>query len=473
MISDSNEVGGKMTPAIELRRALGRWDLALLFVVAVLNLNTVPAIAGSGAISIWLWVAALMIFFLPEGIAVIELAQTYPGEGGLYLWSKEVFGDFHGFIAGWSYLSANVFFIPFTLLYFLGTVVYVGTPRMRAAMDNPLIAFASILGVLIVITAINVRGVELGKWISNFGGMGTLAFAIALVAMSAWAVRGHGSQLHLGDVLHSRLDWKVVSAFGAMCFSLTGLELASVMGDEIRDPRRTLPGAIGLSGVLCGLLYIATTASILSAIPSERIGAVQGTMQAATSITADIGQNWLVPLLASMLALSVLGVASAWLSGMARLPFVFGLDSYLPAALGKIHPRYQTPHVALIAQSCVCALFLGLSFAGAAVKEAFVTMLDLAAVLNLLPYLYIFAATLVLSQRARERGVFPIWALRIAGAMGFLVTLLAMGVLFVPSTQVGSPARFEMKMWFGTLFFVGLGCLLFWRGKRRLSDKRP
>jgi len=454
---------------VNLRRALGRWDLALLFVVAVLNLNTVPSIAGSGAISIWLWLTALLVFFLPEGIAVIELSQRYPGEGGLYLWSKKVFGDFHGFLAGWSYLSANVFFIPFTLLYLLGTLVYAGTPGIRAAMDNPRIAFLSVLTVLALITLINVMGVSIGKWISNIGGIGTVAFAVALIGISLWTTQGHGTQLHLADVLHVRVDWSVVSAFGAMCFSLTGLELASVMGDEIRDPRRILPGAIGLSGALCGLLYIATTAALLTALPASQIGAVQGTMEATSRMTAQIGQSWLVPVLAITLAISVLGVASAWLAGMARLPFVFGLDSYLPAALGRVHPRYQTPYVALIVQSTVCAIFLTMSFAGAAVKEAFVTMLDLAAVLNLVPYLYIFAATVALAVERGEQVFFPKWAMAIVGSVGFLVTAVAMGVLFVPSRQVGSVVLFELKMWGGTIFFLGLGCTLFLRGQHKTS----
>ena len=72
-----------------LRRELGRWDLALLFVVAVLNLNTVASIATSGPVALWLWLAALLCFFLPQGIAVIELSHRYPGEGGLWLWSSK------------------------------------------------------------------------------------------------------------------------------------------------------------------------------------------------------------------------------------------------------------------------------------------------------------------------------------------------------------------------------------------------
>jgi len=87
--------------APHLRRALGRWDLVLLFVVAVANVNVVPVVAASGAVTIWLWLLALTFFFWPQGVAVIELSRLYPGEGGVYRWTKELFGDFHGFISGW------------------------------------------------------------------------------------------------------------------------------------------------------------------------------------------------------------------------------------------------------------------------------------------------------------------------------------------------------------------------------------
>lgn len=115
-MNDSSGRPANASPTNTLRRELGRWDLALLFVVAILNLNTVSSIATIGPVALWLWLAALLCFFLPQGIVVIELSRRYPGEGDLYLWTKEVFGDFHGFIAGWAYLTTNVFYIPFVLL---------------------------------------------------------------------------------------------------------------------------------------------------------------------------------------------------------------------------------------------------------------------------------------------------------------------------------------------------------------------
>ncbi|HWY58362.1 MAG TPA: APC family permease [Terriglobales bacterium] len=455
-----------------LRRELGRWDLALLFVVAVLNLNTVSSIATSGPVALWLWLAALLCFFLPQSIAVIELSHRYPGEGGLYLWSKEVFGDFHGFIAGWAYLTTNVFYIPFVLLYLLGIGLYVGGPRARMLIDNPFVAFPAVLFALFLITAVNVVGVGVAKWVNNLGGIGTLLASAVLIGMSASTFRTHGASLHPSDLIHLHLDWTTVSAFGAMCFSLIGLELASVMGDEIHNPERTLPRAIALSGIACGLLYIATTAALLMAIPAAQIGVVQGFIEAISQMSRQVGLPWILPALAIILSTSIIGIASAWLTGCARLPFVFGLDRYLPPALGKIHPRYKTPHVALIAQSTVCALFLAMSFAGAAVKEAFVTMLDLSAVLNLVPYVYIFAAILMLTSDKkapfRPPGRFSNFTLRTIGSVGLFTTLLAIAVVFAPSKQVRSVPLFELKMFSGSLFFLALGSFFFFTGRRKL-----
>jgi amino acid transporter len=470
-INDSSGRPVNASPTNALRRELGRWDLALLFVVAILNLNTVSSIATTGPGALWLWLAALLCFFLPQGIAVIELSRRYPGEGGLYLWTKEVFGDFHGFIAGWAYLTTNVFYIPFVLLYLLGIGFYVGGPRARVLIDKPLVAFPAVLFALFLITAVNVVGVRIGKWVNNLGGIGTLLAATVLIGMSAWSFGTHGTSLHPSDLVHLHLDWTIVSAFGTMCFSLIGLELASIMGEEIRNPERTLPSAIALSGIACGLLYVATTAALLMAIPAGQIGVVQGIVEAISRMSQQAGLPWMTPALAIILSISVIGIASAWLTGAARLPFVFGLDRYLPSALGKLHPRYKTPHVALIAQSTVCAVFLAMSFAGAAVKEAFITMLDLSAVLNLVPYVYIFAAILMLTSGENAvlhpRGRFSNCTLRTIGSVGLFTTMLAIAVVFVPSKQVGSVPLFELKMFSGSLFFLGVGALFFFNGCRK------
>src|SRR6202790_1682695 len=139
-----------------LKRVLGRFDLVLLFVVAVFNLNVVPSIAANGGVTVWLWIISLLLFFWPQGIAVIELAHRYPGEGGVYLWAKEVFGDFHGFLSGWCYWPNNMMFVPPVRLFFVGVSLFVLGPGDEALADNKVFALSASLVLLIFLVVLNV-----------------------------------------------------------------------------------------------------------------------------------------------------------------------------------------------------------------------------------------------------------------------------------------------------------------------------
>jgi len=147
-----------------LKRVLGQRDLVLLFVVAVFNLNVLPSIAANGGVTIWLWIISLVLFFWPQGIAVIELAQRYPGEGGVYLWAKEVFGDFHGFLSGWCYWTNNMMYVPTVLLYFVGVSVFALGVGHEQLADNKIFALTSCAALLAILVALNIVGLGVGKW---------------------------------------------------------------------------------------------------------------------------------------------------------------------------------------------------------------------------------------------------------------------------------------------------------------------
>jgi amino acid transporter len=213
--------------------------------------------------------------------------------------------------------------------------------------------------------ALNVRGLGVGKWVNNLGGIGTAVGALALMGLALVVTRHQGLRLSARDFGFAGADWRLVSTFGVICFGLVGLELGSVMGDEIEDPRRTVPGAVLWGGVISGLLYIGVTLATLLALPRNDIGVVQGTIQAVNKLARDAGVPWIVPPLALVLSISTAGIASAWFVGSARIPFVAGLDRYLPPALGKIHPRYATPYVALIVHASLSSLFVAMNLAGA------------------------------------------------------------------------------------------------------------
>ncbi|MFZ0642594.1 MAG: APC family permease, partial [Candidatus Acidiferrales bacterium] len=335
---------------VHLKRSLGRWDLVALFVVAVFNLNVVPSIAANGGVTVWLWLISLLLFFWPQGIAVIELAHRYPGEGGVYLWAKEVFGDFHGFLSGWCYWTNNMMYVPTVMLYFVGVSVFVLGPGHQALADNRAFTVIASLGLMALLVILNIVGLGVGKWINNLGGIGTGVAAAVLIGLGLMMYFRFGTTVTAADFRIPANPRFVLNSFGVICFGLVGLELASVMGDEIKDPQKTLPGAVAWGGVLSGVMYIATTLTLLIAVSRNEMNVLQGIVQAVSHMAARVNALWIVAPFALMLSVSIAGIGSAWLAGSARIPFVAGLDSYMPSWLGKTHPRYATPYAALIVQ---------------------------------------------------------------------------------------------------------------------------
>jgi len=454
-----------------LVRALGRRDLVLLFVVAVFNLNVVPSIAANGGVTVWLWIISLLLFFWPQGIAVIELAHRYPGEGGVYLWAKEVFGDFHGFLSGWCYWTNNMLYVPTVMLYFVGVSVYVLGPGHQGLADNKLFASTTSLTLLALLTLFNILGLGVGKWINNLGAIGTFVAAAVLIGLGIVIWTHFGTTLTAADFRIPANPKFVLNSFGVICFGLVGLELASVMGDEIKDPRRTLPGAVAWGGVISGALYVGATLTLLIAV-GKSVNVLQGIVQAVTHMAGRVGVGWITIPFAVLLSLSIAGIGSAWMGGSARIPFVAGLDSYMPSWLGNVHPRYRTPYAALILQGIVSAVLVILNFTGAGVQETFQKLLSLAVVLQLVPFVYMFGALVKFAvTESAPRGRYGKGTMFVAGLSGLLTTILGIAMVFFPAQQISSLLWYEIWMVGGTLFFIGLAAFFFFvYGRRKVTQ---
>ena len=459
----------------ELKRVLGRWDLVLLFVVAIFNLNVVPSIAANGGVTVWLWLISLVLFFWPQGIAVIELAHRYPGEGGVYLWAKEVFGDFHGFLSGWCYWTNNMLYVPTVMLYFVGVSVYALGPAHAGLADNKTFALSVALALLVLLVVLNIVGLGVGKWINNLGGIGTGVAAAVLIGLGIVIWLRFGTTVSAADFKIPANPRFVLNSFGVICFGLVGLELASVMGDEIQDPKKTLPGAVAWGGVLSGALYIGATLTLLVAVSKDQISVLQGIVQAVGHMAARVGVGWIIAPFAVLLSFSIAGIGSAWLGGSARIPFVAGLDSYMPSWMARVHPRYRTPYAALIVHASVSLILIVMNFVGAGVQETFQKMLSLAVVLQLVPFLYMFGGLIKLALDG-SAGYYSKPTLICAGVSGFITTILGIALAFFPAQQITSVLSYEVWMFGGTLFFVGLAAFFFFvygRSKSRVAAESP
>ncbi len=433
-----------------LRRELGLRDLVLLNFAAVAGIRWLAAAAHAGPGSITLWLLAALFFFVPSALAVAGLSSKYPDEGGLYVWTRESFGDWHAFLCGWCYWLNNLFFLPSLLMAGVGMAAYAMGPGYSHLAENRWYVIPTALLVLWAAFFANVVGMKTGKWASNLGGAATYAAGGLLILAGAAAFLRQGSATPLD--IRPEWNWEKMNFWSQIAFAFGGLELGAVLGGEIRDPGRTIRRAAWISGLSASGFYIVGTLAVLVLLPAEGISILTGLVQAGESAAQSFGAGWLSPLFALLVTAGIAGQVCAWLGGCARLPLVIGMDRHLPVSFARLHPRWQTPHVSLVAQGVACTVFLVVSQLGETVRAGYQILVDMAVITYFIPFLYIFLAAYRFGQRA-------------SGACGALVTAAAILLSLVPPAGVASPWLFELKLLGGTAVLILAGRMGFrrWR----------
>src|SRR5260370_10936362 len=169
-------------------------------------------------------------------------------------------------------------YVPSVMLYFVGVSVYVLGPGHQGLADNKIFASTASLTLLALLTVLNILGLGVGKWINNVGAIGTFIAAAVLIGLGAIIWSRFGTTISAADFQIPANPRFLLNSFGVIFFGLVGLELASVMGDEIQDPSRTLPGAVAWGGVLSAALYVGVTLTLLIAI-GENVNVRQRSVQ--------------------------------------------------------------------------------------------------------------------------------------------------------------------------------------------------
>jgi len=433
----------------ELRRELGLRDLVLFNIAAVIGIRWLAAAAHTGSGSLGLWALAAVLFFVPSALAVAGLSARFPEEGGLYAWTKHAFGPWHGFLCGWCYWLSNLFYFPNLLLAGLGMAAYAA----GAGDERALVVWGSV-AVLWLALLTNLAGLSVGKWTGNLGAIATYSAGLLLIGFGAVAWMRHGPASRL-DIVPS-WDWDKLNFWPQVAFAFSGLELGATLSGEIRHPERTVPRAAWISAAAIALFYGAGTLAMLVTLPSSRITAFTGLVEVARAAGQSLAAPWLLPLMAGLIGLGVAGQLSAWVAGSARVPFAIGIDRYLPPAFAKVHPRWGTPYVSILAQGAACTLFLAVLQAGENVKGVYQLLVDMTVITYFVPFLYLFAAAWRYGQR---------WS----AASGLGVTLLALGLSLLPPPEAASPALFEWKLLGGSLLLAAAGRLTYRYGARRVA----
>ncbi len=448
-------------------------DLVLFYIVTGFSLRWISNAAAAGPSAILIWIGACLGFYLPLVLAVLELSSRYPEEGGLYVWTREAFGGFAGFLSAWLYWASNLPYFPSLLYFTAANALFLGGAHAHGLSTSPAyFVGASLIG-LAIAAGLNIRGLHVARWLHDIGAVTLWLPALILLALAGVTLAlGHGTatpftaaslvpSTHLRDIIF----WSTV------VFSVSGAESASMLGEEIENPRRNVPRALLLAGAGITTIYILATIAVMVALPAARIPEIEGVILSIATLAGQLGVPAIVVVVAALITVSGLGQTGAWFAAASRLPFVAGIDRYLPPAFGRLHPQWRTPYISLLVQAVIAAAFIALSQAGSAVKQANDILVSMSIIAFFIPYLLVFAALIRVQRVPTDPGVFrapggPRVAV-LAASVGFVVTAIAIVLSFVPSPDDPRPRLAVLKIAGSSVAVIACGIALYGAGRAR------
>ncbi|MGD0403156.1 MAG: APC family permease [Candidatus Acidiferrales bacterium] len=457
----------------KLPRVMGFWDVLLFNIVTVLGPRWIAAAAHNGTSSITLWFLAALLFFVPTAFVIAELSTRFPQEGGLYAWSKDAFGEFHGFVAGWTYWIYTLFYFPALLFASASMAAYIGGIGYAPLAQNRSFLLAGSFVLFFVAVFMNIIGLRIGKWLQNAGAVGTFVPLMMLIVAAAcvWYRYGSVTQFTWSNI-QPHWNWDTVNFWPQIAFAFGGLELVSSMSEEVKNPRKTFPRAILGSGIVIAVIYIAGTIAVLSLMSSVNVDPKSGVFQALTIASATLKITALGIIAAILVTVGNAGGVGSTVAGISRVPFAVGVDRYLPRAFAKVHPKWETPYVSILVQAGISGAILLLSQISETTVSAYQILVDATNILYFIPFLYMYAAVIKLAYRPDRAtstaalipgGKAGVW---LAGGMGFIVVLASIVLSVIPPGETTNKLLFEVKLIGGTGFGLLLGVMLFLRGAR-------
>ncbi|MFE1380014.1 APC family permease [Streptomyces sp. NPDC058740] len=322
----------------ELRRSLGVFDAVVIGLGSMIGAGIFAALgpaahaAGTGLLPA---LAAAAVVAYCNAMASARLAARYPASGGTYVYGRERLGPFWGYLAGWAFVVGKTASCAAMALT-VGSYLW------------PDQAHAVAVAAVVALTAVNYRGVQKSALLTRVIVALVLAVLAAVVTVSAGA--GQGERLGLGGDVPTG---GVLQAAGLLFFAFAGYARIATLGEEVRDPARTIPRAVPIALGITLVVYAAVAVSVLAVLGAPRLAASAAPLADAVR-AADAA--WLVPVVTAGAALAALGSLLSLVLGVSRTTLAMARDGYLPAPLAAVHPRFRVPHHAELAVGAVVAV---------------------------------------------------------------------------------------------------------------------
>ena len=439
--------------------------LAIMNVTAVVSLRGLPAEAEYGVSSAFYYLFAAIVFLIPTALVAAELAAMFSDkQGGVFRWVGEAFGKRMGFLAIWLQWVESTIWYPTVLTFGAVSLAFIG---MNHAYDmtlasNRLYTLVVVLAIYWLATFISLKGMSWVGKVSKVGGLvGTIIPAGLLVILAiVYLVAGGTSQMDFhGSFFPDLTNFNNLVLASSIFLFYAGMEMGGIHVKEVDNPSKNYPKAVLVGSLVTVLIFVLGTFSLGIIIPKEDINLTQSLLVGFDRYFAFIKASWLSPIIAIALAFGVLAGVLTWVAGPSKGIFAVGRAGYLPPFFQKTNKIGVQRNILLI-QGAIVTL-LGLLFVVMPSVQSFYQILSqLTVLLYLIMYLLMFAAGIYLRYNMKDvarpfriggKGNGLMW---IIGGLGFLGSLLAFILSFIPPGQiaVGSNA-----MWYSVLV---IGCIV-------------
>jgi amino acid transporter len=449
-----------------LRKPLGLRDLVLTQILFVVGSSWVGTAAKLGHAHLFFWLLAILLFYIPQAVVVIFLNRLMPLEGGIYQWAKLGFNEFAGFMVAW-----NLWLFSITVIVLMGMFVTTNISyAFNAAWmpDNPWIV--SLVSTLLVggLGWVAVRGLSLGKWVHNFGGLTMLLVYAALIILPFVSLaRGELKEYHPLQFVPP-----TVSLFYCLNIcsklavgGLSGFEYVAIFAGETRSPARDIGRSVIIASPIIALAFILGTSSVLAFVgdqPIDLIGPVPQTLRLGMRSFAFAGAIASTSII--LMTLRTISATSVHVSGSSRLPMVAGWDQLLPAWFSKLHPKYATPVNSILFVAGITIAIGVASQIGTGIQEAFQLVDNASNVFYGIVYATLFAIPLAGAASIRSAAR---WWLHLAAGCGLMVALLAIFFTVYPIIDVPNPLVFGAKIALTTIIANLIGLAIYFSARKR------
>lgn len=324
----------------ELRRSLGVFDAVVIGLGSMIGAGVFAALApaarsaGTGLL-IGLALAAVVAYC--NAMSSARLAALYPASGGTYVYGRERLGDFWGYLAGWAFVVGK-------------TASCAAMALTVGAYAWPEQAHAVAVAAVVALTAVNYAGVQKSALLTRAIVAVVLAVLVAVVVSCLGSGAADTGRLALGGDLS--VDG-VVEAAGLLFFAFAGYARIATLGEEVRDPARTIPRAVPVALGITLVVYVCVAVAVLSVLGAGELG--RATAPLADAVEAA-GAGGLGPVVRVGAVVAALGSLLALILGVSRTTLAMARDGHLPGALAAVHPRFQVPHRAELVVGTVVAV---------------------------------------------------------------------------------------------------------------------